>query len=134
MNQKFGLSRLSFFFLVAASSLAIHWVSVSAFRPFSPTLPVSSKFLTALSSTAEATAPTTSAKQDDGLSRGDTRGAALLLEGISVSRGSSQILSNIDWRIEPKSKFALVGTNGAGKVSYGFDEKLYRLLQYLVSQ
>jgi len=39
----------------------------------------------------------------------------LLLEDISVSRGSSQILSNIDWRIEPKSKFALVGANGAGK-------------------
>lgn len=39
----------------------------------------------------------------------------MLLENISVYRGSSQILSNIDWRLEPKSKFALVGTNGAGK-------------------
>lgn len=51
----------------------------------------------------------------DDLSRGDARGAALLLEEISVSRGSSPILKNIDWRIEPKSKWALVGTNGCGK-------------------
>lgn len=55
------------------------------------------------------------AANDDELSRGDARGAAMMLEDISVSRGSSQILSNIDWRIEPNSKWALVGTNGCGK-------------------
>ena len=49
------------------------------------------------------------------LSRGDARGAAMLVEDVSVARGSSQILSNIDWRIEPNSKWALVGTNGCGK-------------------
>lgn len=52
---------------------------------------------------------------DDDLSRGDARGAAMMLEDVSVSRGSAQILSNIDWRIEPNSKWALVGTNGCGK-------------------
>ena len=55
------------------------------------------------------------APQNDELSRGDARGAALRLEEVSVSRGSSQILSDLNWRIEPKSKWALVGTNGCGK-------------------
>lgn len=54
-------------------------------------------------------------RPEDDLSRGDARGAAIRLESISVSRGSAQILSNIDWRVEPKSKWALVGTNGCGK-------------------
>lgn len=69
-------------------------------------------------SAAAQEASATASKESDDLARGDARGAAMLLEDISVSRGSSQILSNIDWRIEPKSKFALVGTNGAGKVSF----------------
>jgi ATPase subunit of ABC transporter with duplicated ATPase domains len=51
----------------------------------------------------------------DDLSRGDARGAALLLDDISVSRGSTSILSNVNWRIEPKSKWAVVGSNGCGK-------------------
>lgn len=57
----------------------------------------------------------TLSETSDVLSRGDAKGAALRLEQISVSRGSAQILQNIDWRIEPKSKWALVGTNGCGK-------------------
>jgi ATP-binding cassette subfamily F protein 3 len=52
---------------------------------------------------------------DDDLSRGDARGAALRLKDVSVSRGSTKILKNIDWRIEPNSKWAVVGTNGCGK-------------------
>jgi ATPase subunit of ABC transporter with duplicated ATPase domains len=51
----------------------------------------------------------------DDLSRGDARGAALLLDDISVSRGSASILTNVNWRIEPKSKWAVVGSNGCGK-------------------
>jgi len=54
------------------------------------------------------------AKTTDGLSRGDARGAAVLLEGVSIARGSAQILEGIDWRVEPKSKWAVIGTNGAG--------------------
>ena len=43
------------------------------------------------------------------------RGAALLLENVSISRGPSEILKNIDWRVEPRTKWALIGPNGAGK-------------------
>ena len=47
--------------------------------------------------------------------RGDANGAALLLQDVNVYRGSSQILSNINWRVEPKQKWGLVGQNGCGK-------------------
>lgn len=40
--------------------------------------------------------------------RGDARGAALRLVDVAVSRGGSTLLSNIDWRVEPKSKWGLV--------------------------
>ena len=51
-------------------------------------------------------------QSDDGetMKRGDARGAALLVENLSVSRGSAQILSEIEFRVEPKSKWGVVGT------------------------
>jgi ATP-binding cassette, subfamily F, member 3 len=49
------------------------------------------------------------------LSRGDARGAALRLEDVSIFRGPSRILNNIDWRIEPREKWGLIGANGCGK-------------------
>lgn len=48
---------------------------------------------------------------------GDARGAALLLENVSVYRGPNQVIKGIDWRVEPRTKWALVGSNGAGKSS-----------------
>lgn len=47
--------------------------------------------------------------------RGDARGASLLLEDVSVYRGPAAILQHISWRVEPRTKWALVGQNGAGK-------------------
>jgi ATPase subunit of ABC transporter with duplicated ATPase domains len=49
------------------------------------------------------------------LKRGDARGAALLVENVSVYRGPVQILSNIHWRVEPTAKWGVVGANGCGK-------------------
>jgi ATP-binding cassette, subfamily F, member 3 len=46
---------------------------------------------------------------------GDARGAALLLEDVTVFRGPSPILQDLSWRVEPKTKWGLVGANGAGK-------------------
>jgi ATPase subunit of ABC transporter with duplicated ATPase domains len=51
------------------------------------------------------------------LTRGDARGAAFVMEGASVYRGSSPILSSIDWRVEPNAKWAIVGANGCGKTT-----------------
>mmetsp|Transcript_23652 Transcript_23652/g.49770 ORF Transcript_23652/g.49770 Transcript_23652/m.49770 type:complete len:802 (+) Transcript_23652:273-2678(+) len=47
--------------------------------------------------------------------RGDAMGAALRLVDVAVSRGGKTLLSNIDLRVEPKSKWAIVGANGCGK-------------------
>lgn len=41
----------------------------------------------------------------------------MLVEKVSIARGPSQILRNIDWRVEPRTKWALIGPNGSGKSS-----------------
>ena len=51
------------------------------------------------------------------LTRGDARGAALLVEDVSVFRGPSQILTNVNWRVEPTARWGLVGANGSGKTT-----------------
>ncbi len=39
--------------------------------------------------------------------KGDARGAALLLEDVSVFRGPNEILNKISWRVEPNTKWAV---------------------------
>jgi len=48
---------------------------------------------------------------------GDTRGASLRLEGVSISRGSasSPLLQNVDWSVQPFERWGIVGGNGVGK-------------------
>jgi ATPase subunit of ABC transporter with duplicated ATPase domains len=74
--------------------------------------------------TTTSTASTTQRRRDAGgggksnkndVDADDARGAALLLQGVSVWRGPSQILRDLNWRIEPRSKWGLVGSNGSGK-------------------
>ena len=50
-----------------------------------------------------------------GYTVGDTRGAALLIESVSISRGSNPILKDVSLRIEPNQRWAIVGPNGSGK-------------------
>ncbi|KAG7357674.1 ABC transporter related protein [Nitzschia inconspicua] len=80
-------------------------------------VPPSTTSVTTTATTTTTTRSTSSTNSilDDGLSRGDARGAAIRLEGVSISRGNSQILKDIDWRIEPKAKWGLIGANGCGK-------------------
>jgi len=47
--------------------------------------------------------------------RGDAKGAALRLEDVTISRSGIPLLQNLNWRLEPKAKWALVGANGCGK-------------------
>lgn len=51
----------------------------------------------------------------EAVKRGDARGAALVVEDASVYRGPAPILTDINWRVEPKAKWAILGTNGSGK-------------------
>lgn len=47
--------------------------------------------------------------------RGDARGAAILIDDLTVSRGSVQMIRDVCWRVEPFAKWGIVGPNGAGK-------------------
>ena len=75
----------------------------------------SKKVTVASESTSTAAVSTVSSSSSSSNNRGDARGAALLLQNVNVFRGPTQILRNIDWRIEPGTKWAIVGENGAGK-------------------
>lgn len=46
---------------------------------------------------------------------GDTGGAALVVEDTMISRGPADILSDVNWRVMPNERWAIVGPNGAGK-------------------
>ncbi|KAL7476941.1 hypothetical protein ACHAW6_002768 [Cyclotella cf. meneghiniana] len=51
-----------------------------------------------------------------GVTRGDTRGATLLLTDLNISTGSGNlILRDINFRVDPKERWGVVGPNGCGK-------------------
>lgn len=51
------------------------------------------------------------------ISFGDTGGAAMLLEDLTVRRGPEDLVTNVDWRIMEGERWGIVGPNGAGKSS-----------------
>lgn len=53
--------------------------------------------------------------QEDGITIGDTKGAALYIKDVSISRGSNTILSNVNFRVERNQRWGIVGPNGSGK-------------------
>ena len=58
---------------------------------------------------------TRTVEQSDGTTIGDTKGAALFIKDVSISRGSNTILSNVNFRVERNQRWGIVGPNGAGK-------------------
>jgi ATP-binding cassette subfamily F protein 3 len=46
---------------------------------------------------------------------GDTKGAALMLQDVAISRGATPLLQNIGWSVQPNERWGIVGINGAGK-------------------
>lgn len=46
---------------------------------------------------------------------GDTKGAALRLDSVAISRGASPLLKDINWSVQPNERWGIVGVNGAGK-------------------
>jgi ATP-binding cassette subfamily F protein 3 len=46
---------------------------------------------------------------------GDTAGAAVVVQDIMISRGATDVLSGVNWRVLPNERWAIVGPNGAGK-------------------
>jgi len=47
--------------------------------------------------------------------RGETAGAALVVDGLTVQAGDRDLLQEVDWRVMPGQRWGLVGSNGAGK-------------------
>lgn len=60
-------------------------------------------------------APPTETEEVYGTIVGDTKGAALRLSNVAISRGASPLLKNIDWSVQPNERWGIVGINGAGK-------------------
>ncbi len=65
--------------------------------------------------TAVKDGPPTDTEETYGTIVGDTKGAALRLDGVAISRGASPLLKNINWSIQPNERWGIVGVNGAGK-------------------
>jgi len=63
----------------------------------------------------ETSAPPTDSDEVYGTVVGDTKGAALRLADVAISRGASPLLKNIEWSVQPNERWGIVGINGAGK-------------------
>lgn len=65
---------------------------------------------------AATAAPVTAAPTSttDRVPRGDTAGAIMLLEDVTVQAGERDLLDGVDWRMMPGQRVGLVGANGAG--------------------
>lgn len=47
--------------------------------------------------------------------RGETAGATIVLDGVTVQAGDRDLLSDVEWRLMPGHRAGLVGANGCGK-------------------
>ncbi|GLC40935.1 hypothetical protein PLESTB_000965000 [Pleodorina starrii] len=47
--------------------------------------------------------------------RGETAGATLILDGVTVQAGDRDLLADVSWRLMPGQRAGLVGANGCGK-------------------
>jgi ABC-type Mn2+/Zn2+ transport system ATPase subunit len=74
------------------------------------------KFDTQLTSTATPITTAASSTGGLGVTVGDTKGAVLYLNDINISTGSGiQILKSINFRVDAKERWGVVGPNGCGK-------------------
>ena len=47
--------------------------------------------------------------------RGDTKGAAIVLEGADIAIGNNQLLDEVEFKVMPRDRWGIVGPNGTGK-------------------
>jgi ATP-binding cassette subfamily F protein 3 len=105
-----GLGLINHSCAFSSSSL---WPSLAA-APICNTNHVAPPFRIRQTSLSLSTAVPTTA--NSGVTKGDTKGANLLLTDIFISTGDgNQILKNINFRVDPKERWGIVGPNGCGK-------------------
>jgi ATPase subunit of ABC transporter with duplicated ATPase domains len=80
-----------------------------------PTSLIHSKTRQIKLSSATLSTPLTEVEESSGTVVGDTKGAALRLENVAISRGATPLLNDIDWSVQPNERWGIVGVNGAGK-------------------
>ncbi len=98
----------------AALFLALAAHGASSFSLAPRTVTRESTFQSQLYS-AVAESPPTETDEAFGTTVGDTKGAALKLTDVAISRGASPLLKNINLSVQPKERWGIVGINGAGK-------------------
>ena len=98
---------------VATTALLCLAAGASSFAPPAPA-PRGGR-TAARAAAAAAAAPPADAAERYGTTVGDTRGAALRLEHVAISRGGTPLLADIDWGVQPGERWGIVGVNGAGK-------------------
>ena len=76
---------------------------------------ISQKGVTFLSAVKSRTRQSDTVAAAVGYTVGDTKGAALMLEDISISRGSNQLLTNVNLNVQRNERWGIVGPNGVGK-------------------
>ena len=47
----------------------------------------------------------------------DDAAGVIAAAGVTITRGGNDLISNIDWRVEPDQRWVLLGPNGAGKTT-----------------
>ncbi|KAF5838245.1 P-loop containing nucleoside triphosphate hydrolase protein [Dunaliella salina] len=51
----------------------------------------------------------------DSVPRGETAGAILVVDNVTIQAGDRDLLQDVSWRVLPGQRWGLVGANGAGK-------------------
>ena len=99
---------------MALGGLMTLWLAVRvAMPPLRPTCLDSTHFLRCTSPRA-----CTTARPDEAeVSYGDTRGAVLRAESVSISAGDKPLVTDAEWSVMAGEKWGLVGPNGAGKTT-----------------
>ncbi|GFH29736.1 uncharacterized protein HaLaN_28450, partial [Haematococcus lacustris] len=64
---------------------------------------------------ATAVAPAAAAYQHIVVPRGETAGAAMVIDKVSIQAGDRDLLEEVSLRVMPGQRWGLVGSNGCGK-------------------
>jgi ATP-binding cassette subfamily F protein 3 len=99
----------------SSSAFAPSLSTTNGFRTLSATNTAATQTQTTQLFAATLTAPPTDGDEVYGTIVGDTKGAALRLDQVAISRGADPLLSKINWSVQANERWGIVGINGAGK-------------------
>ena len=101
--------------IIATTALLLLASEASAFAPSAFTAATTTRRRTTATFATITNQPAAETEEVYGTIVGDTKGAALYLNNVAISRGASPLLKNIEWSVQPNERWGIVGINGAGK-------------------